>query len=367
MAKSGDSANISDLRGLVAYNFDLGNRFQPFVRTGVGSAWLHTSSKLVANGQDGDTVFLLGLGTRVHLTEAVALRLDLVSLSVPVRNREVGGEFEAMLGVSYLLGGKDGSDADHDGIADAQDKCPNEAEDKDGFQDQDGCADNDNDGDGVADAQDKCPKDPETKNGYQDEDGCPDEVPVADEDKDGIPDARDKCPKQAETKNGHQDDDGCPDEVPVADEDKDGIPDARDKCPKQAETKNSYQDEDGCPDTVPEKLKSLTGTIEGILFETNSAEIKANSFEILQKAAKLLKEFKDTKVAIEGHTDNEGDETANQALSLERAKSVQRWLVAHGVAESRLTVAGFGASKPVASNATSAGRAENRRIEFKVQ
>src|SRR6185295_4698477 len=69
-------------------------------------------------------------------------------------------------------------DNDSDGIPDAQDKCPNEAEDKDGFQDDDGCPDPDNDGDGVPDAQDKCPNDPETKNGLQDEDGCPDEIPL---------------------------------------------------------------------------------------------------------------------------------------------------------------------------------------------
>jgi OOP family OmpA-OmpF porin len=69
-------------------------------------------------------------------------------------------------------------DNDNDGIPDAADKCPNEPEDKDGFQDQDGCPDPDNDGDGVPDAKDKCPDQPETKNGYQDDDGCPDEIPA---------------------------------------------------------------------------------------------------------------------------------------------------------------------------------------------
>jgi len=69
-------------------------------------------------------------------------------------------------------------DPDHDGIKGAADKCPNEPEDKDGFQDEDGCPDPDNDGDGVPDAQDKCPDKPETKNGFEDEDGCPDEIPA---------------------------------------------------------------------------------------------------------------------------------------------------------------------------------------------
>ncbi|HEY0477880.1 MAG TPA: OmpA family protein, partial [Kofleriaceae bacterium] len=68
-------------------------------------------------------------------------------------------------------------DSDNDGVPDSVDQCPNEPEDKDGFQDEDGCPDPDNDGDGVPDAIDKCPNEPETKNGYQDDDGCPDELP----------------------------------------------------------------------------------------------------------------------------------------------------------------------------------------------
>src|SRR6185312_2461070 len=103
-------------------------------------------------------------------------------------------------------------DPDHDGIVGAQDKCPKEAEDKDGFQDDDGCPDPDNAGDGIADAADKCPNEAEDKDDFQDDDGCPD----PDNDNDGIPDAADKCPDQAETKNGFQDDDGCPDELPAA-------------------------------------------------------------------------------------------------------------------------------------------------------
>jgi OOP family OmpA-OmpF porin len=70
-------------------------------------------------------------------------------------------------------------DRDRDGIADAGDKCPDQAEDKDGFQDGDGCPDLDNDGDGVADAADKCPDQAETPNGIDDADGCPDTLPPA--------------------------------------------------------------------------------------------------------------------------------------------------------------------------------------------
>ena len=105
-----------------------------------------------------------------------------------------------------------------DGIPDDVDKCPDDPEDFDDFEDEDGCPDPDNDRDGILDKDDKCPNEPETKNGFEDEDGCPDD----DNDKDGIPDKKDKCPNKQETINGYKDDDGCPDEV--KDTDQDGIP-----------------------------------------------------------------------------------------------------------------------------------------------
>ncbi len=98
-------------------------------------------------------------------------------------------------------------DSDGDGIPDDVDQCPDVPEDKDGFQDEDGCPDYDNDNDGIFDAQDQCPNEPEDYDGFQDEDGCPD----LDNDGDGIPDKLDKCPNTPEDIDGYQDDDGCPD------------------------------------------------------------------------------------------------------------------------------------------------------------
>jgi outer membrane protein OmpA-like peptidoglycan-associated protein len=69
-------------------------------------------------------------------------------------------------------------DRDGDGIPDDVDKCPDEPEDMDGFEDEDGCPDPDNDKDGIPDVSDACPNEPETVNGFQDEDGCPDEAPI---------------------------------------------------------------------------------------------------------------------------------------------------------------------------------------------
>jgi OmpA-OmpF porin, OOP family len=135
-------------------------------------------------------------------------------------------------------------DNDGDRFPDTADKCPNQAEDFDGFEDSDGCPDLDNDKDGVADDHDACPDKPETKNGFKDEDGCPDE---ADTDADGVPDSVDKCPNEPEDTDGFEDTDGCPD----LDNDKDGIPDSADECSEEPETMNDYQDNDGCPDENP--------------------------------------------------------------------------------------------------------------------
>ncbi len=130
------------------------------------------------------------------------------------------------------------TDADGDGVPDYKDRCPNQAEDRDGFQDGDGCPEADNDRDGIPDVRDKCPDQAEDFDRFKDQDGCPD----LDNDGDGIPDAKDNCPMNkgpAKTK-------GCP--ADLLDDDGDNVPNVRDKCPKEEEDKDGYQDGDGCPD-----------------------------------------------------------------------------------------------------------------------
>jgi len=133
-------------------------------------------------------------------------------------------------------------DRDHDGVPDVSDRCPDEPEDRDGFQDDDGCPDPDNDGDGIPDGLDKCPNEPEDFDGFQDDDGCPD----LDNDGDGIPDLKDACPNEKEDGKGKRPTDGCP--STSEDSDGDGIPDVKDKCPDEPEDKDGFQDDDGCPD-----------------------------------------------------------------------------------------------------------------------
>jgi len=133
-------------------------------------------------------------------------------------------------------------DNDGDRIPDSEDKCPNEAEDHDGFEDDDGCPDLDNDKDGIPDLQDKCPDDAEDGKDPYPKDGCP--GAKRDSDGDGIPDSADSCPMQEEDMDGFEDGDGCPE----LDNDNDGVPDAADKCPLCPEDKDGFQDDDGCPD-----------------------------------------------------------------------------------------------------------------------
>jgi outer membrane protein OmpA-like peptidoglycan-associated protein len=133
-------------------------------------------------------------------------------------------------------------DRDGDGVYDVDDKCPDQPEDRDGYQDRDGCPDPDNDGDGIPDAQDKCPNEAEDFDQFEDEDGCPE----LDNDKDGIPDVSDACPNAAEDGRGKRPKDGCP--STAEDSDGDGVNDTVDKCPDDPEDKDGFEDEDGCPD-----------------------------------------------------------------------------------------------------------------------
>ncbi|MEO7424377.1 MAG: OmpA family protein [Fibrobacteria bacterium] len=275
-------------------------------------------------------------------------------------------------------------DNDGDGINNKDDKCPDQAEDKDRFQDEDGCPDLDNDKDGVADTQDKCPNDAEDKDGFQDADGCPEPdndkdgvpdlkdrcpndaqgadgkegCPNLDKDGDGIADMIDKCPGEPEDKDGYEDEDGCPD----LDNDSDGIPDVKDKCPGAAETLNKFEDEDGCPDKVMEIVKTMV--LKGVNFKTGSAELMGESYRVLDDIIPQLQANQDIQFEISGHTDNRGNATKNQMLSQARAQSVANYFIGKGVDTKRLKVLGYGSSRPIGPNTSAEGRALNRRVEL---
>jgi OOP family OmpA-OmpF porin len=244
-------------------------------------------------------------------------------------------------------------DLDGDGVPDNVDQCPRVPEDRDGFQDEDGCPDPDNDGDGITDALDKCPNEPEDRDGFEDADGCPD----PDNDGDGIPDALDKCPNEPEDKDGFEDADGCPD----PDNDKDGVPDVADKCPNEPGVPP-----DGCAKkynlvVVTETKIELKQTV---FFATNRATIRSVSFPLLNDVALALKDNPKLNVEVQGHTDSQGNDAFNLRLSQKRAEAVRTYLIKKGVVRDRMVAKGYGEEVPIADNRTSAGRAQNRRVEF---
>jgi outer membrane protein OmpA-like peptidoglycan-associated protein len=104
--------------------------------------------------------------------------------------------------------------------------------------------------------------------------------------------------------------------------------------------------------------------IYGINFDVDSAVIRDESKPTLDKIVAILKSDSAMKLMIEGHTDSSGTAEHNQILSQQRAESVKSYLVAAGVSLGRLSAVGFGASKPVASNSTATGKAQNRRVEL---
>lgn len=252
-------------------------------------------------------------------------------------------------------------DNDADRIPDDKDQCPNDPEDDDGFQDNDGCPDVDNDNDGVQDLNDRCPNEAETINEYQDDDGCPDSRPRGDTDNDRIPDDADRCPSEPEDFDGFQDDDGCPD----PDNDSDGIPDVNDRCRDAAETINGIDDEDGCPESRVQVDSQSIKISERIYFDTGKNTIQQRSFDLMDEIAAVLVAHPEIKrVRIEGHTDNVGPDNNNLKLSGARAEAVRDHLIRKGVAAGRLDARGFGEMYPLESNDTESGRAANRRVEF---
>ena len=115
-----------------------------------------------------------------------------------------------------------------------------------------------------------------------------------------------------------------------------------------------------------ERAISETGSaaIYGIHFDTNSARLRADSAPALEAVLELLKRQTGSRWIVAGHTDDQGTAELNQRLSQARAASVVAWLSAHGIAAGRLVAKGYGASRPVADNATENGRALNRRVEI---
>jgi outer membrane protein OmpA-like peptidoglycan-associated protein len=111
----------------------------------------------------------------------------------------------------------------------------------------------------------------------------------------------------------------------------------------------------------------LAVTFKGdVTFDTNSAVVRPGLYSEINRVAGVLKQYPETVVRVEGHTDSIGSEEYNMNLSNQRVNAVRDLLVQQGIAASRIEVVGFGKSRPIATNDTEAGRQMNRRVEIKI-
>lgn len=268
--------------------------------------------------------------------------------------------FQHSAGLIFKFGGKD---TDGDGIYDKDDACPEVA----GLKEFNGCPDTD--GDGIQDSADACPEVAglAALNGCPDTDGdgiadkddsCPEVAGLAalngcpDADGDGVADKDDKCPTVAGPKANA----GCP----WPDTDGDGVLDKDDKCPTVKGTVANQ----GCPEVSEEVMKTLNNYGKVILFDSGKSTFQKGTYTVLQSITSILNEYPYSKFMVEGHTDSDGSNQLNQALSENRAAAVKNYLIENGISTDRLRSTGFGETKPIATNKTAKGKAMNRRVEI---
>ncbi len=352
MTNEVDDLSYYGLDGTFKYNLGSAlnwHTFEPFLGAGGGYTWIDEIGAGTLNGTLGFNVWFsdnVGLTVQSSYKHAFEDYLDShfqhsAGIAIRFGGADTDGDGiydkdDACPDVAGLEAFNGCPDSDGDGIEDSKDSCPNEA----GLAEFNGCPDTD--GDGLADNQDKCP----TVAGLKALNGCPDA------DGDGVTDADDKCPKEA----GPVANNGCP----YPDRDGDGVLDKDDRCP---DMKGSVANA-GCPEVTEAVQKALNDYAKTILFDTGKSTIKAQSAKVLNDIVAILKEYPNSKFTVEGHTDSTGSDTLNQRLSDSRANAVKEYLVENGVDAFRLSAMGYGESRPIDSNATRAGRANNRRVEI---
>jgi outer membrane protein OmpA-like peptidoglycan-associated protein len=359
------------------------SRVVPFLTAGAGVATSHDTDVEPAKLQRGAPS--IGGGVLFNLASHSRHYLRVQVRDVMFRDRDLyesSNELTATIGLHYVFGGKvkdsdlDGVrdwddqcaqtpigakvdakgcplDGDGDGVFDGLDKCPDTP--KGAKIDKNGCS-IDSDGDGVADGIDQCADTP--KGAKVDVKGCP-----SDPDGDGVFDGIDQCPN---TPAGAKvDASGCP-----VDSDGDGVLDGLDKCPDTP--KGLKIDATGCPVEMIERETELLDTgmirLNNVNFETGKDSILAGSYGTLDAVGALLAKWPQLKIEIGGHTDDTGSASKNAKLSKARAQAVENYILGHHseLQAGQYTAKGYGSTKPIATNKTPEGKAQNRRVEFQV-
>ncbi|PXX93315.1 hypothetical protein DIT71_00490 [Marinobacter vulgaris] len=292
--------------------------WNPYVSAGAGHADFGDDVLAVqtAGSDHEETRVNVGAGFRYNVSDSVSIRAEL---------REFHGidestfDTQATLGLSFAfsrtLSEPEPMDADNDGVPDNRDQCPNTPA---GVSvDNNGC-ERDDDGDGVANSQDQCPN----------------------------------TPAGASVNNR-----GC-----ELDSDNDGVVNSQDQCP--GTTAGAEVDDTGC-EGVTETVETIELKVQ---FPTNSSVIADSYDSEIRRVADFMREYPETTVEIAGHSDSRGDAEYNRFLSQRRAEAVAARLTdALGISADRVDAVGYGEAEPVASNDTAAGRAENRRVEARIQ
>jgi outer membrane protein OmpA-like peptidoglycan-associated protein len=370
------SGKWTPIRGRVVYAHPVRER----VRTLLGLGAVYNRYTGVISGNDIGYTGLAGL--KLYISDSWAFRSDVSFDYVPSPFNEgavVGGKTVSSLtnaiitmGFSVNLGGTP-RDEDADGVPDRDDSCLGTVmgvrvdamgcrvdTDGDGvFDEADSCASTpsgvrvdargcrvDTDGDGVFDEADACAN---TPSGVRvDARGC-----RVDTDGDGVFDESDAC---ANTPSGVRvDARGC-----RVDADGDGVFDEVDQCANSP--RGSQVNDRGCPVLFEENTTALV--LEGVTFETSSATLTAEARTVLDRVAIALNGNPDVRVRVVGHTDASGNRASNVRLSQARAESVAAYLTSKGVVAGRMEATGVGPDRPIADNATAAGRQMNRRVEL---
>ena len=266
---------------------------------------------------------------------------------------ESEGSLYLVGGLSFslaLLGEPDALDTDGDGLSDEREVQSTNTDPQNP----------DSDGDLLSDGVEVTSGRTEARNPDSDGDGLQDGA--EDANRDGSTDSTETDPTNPDTDGG-----GVPDgwEVEHAknalqpaddDSDGDGVKEHVDQC--QGTPQGTEVDQRGCA------ILRAQIVLRGVNFAFNSAEIEPTSFRVLDQVARVLADNPDVRIEISGHTDNVGGRAYNERLSHARAESVLNYMVSKGIPRARLQARGMGMSRPVASNDTEEGRAQNRRIEF---
>ncbi|NIR45866.1 MAG: OmpA family protein [Gemmatimonadetes bacterium] len=372
--------------GVLGYNLQIMPTAQLYILAGGGvTQWV---PKGLPTETQPEGVF--GGGLRIFVTRGLAIRADVRDHLIPKTlsdtratlnpaltiEDELSHNIEVSAGITLFF--QTNRDSDRDRVFDRFDACPGTAAGvgADAFGcpldgDQDGVPDHldrcpatpvgtavtdagcpvDSDADGVTDDLDRCPA--TAVGAIVDATGCP-----RDADGDEVFDGIDRCPNTPD--GATVDEAGCP-----FDSDSDGVYDGIDRCPNTPAEREV--DEAGCS-RVQAGLERGRLVLSSIYFQTGSAELLPQSRRVLDEVGQALLDRPEIEIEIQGHTDSVGSAAANQRLSEQRARSVFTYLVSvyPGLDRDRFVVRGYGETRPIATNETADGRAQNRRVEFVV-